>query len=100
MNTSRTMFGKHKQGHIFPLLMNSNSTEQCFVGVMQRLSNTDEFIWFYSKSHIIAGASQDTIAMFGVSVVVDKVRVRTSNYFECCVCCVGRWKQRILMRIT
>jgi hypothetical protein len=85
MNSSRTMFGKHKQGYLFPLLINSISGENGFVGMMQRLHTSDEFIWFYSKSLVIAGATQDCMRALGV-----RFRFLPSTASHPCPCFVMR----------
>ena len=66
-SSSRTMFAKHKQGYIFPVLQNSSTLERCFIGFVQKLITTEEFIWFYSKSYIIPEATRDSLLLLGVS---------------------------------
>ncbi len=66
MQSSRTMFGKHKHGYIFPVLMNANALDNCFAGVIQKLECPDEFIWFYSKSLLVCEATEASYHMMGV----------------------------------
>jgi hypothetical protein len=66
MQSSRTMFGKHRLGYIFPILMNANALDTCFAGVIQKLNCPEEFIWFYSKSFVVCEASQESYNMMGV----------------------------------
>ncbi len=63
---SRVMFGKHKQGYIFPLMLALNMMEDGISGAVQRIDTSDEFIWFYSKSLTICGASQGSYRLLGV----------------------------------
>ena len=68
------MFCRHRQGYIFPVVMNINCLESSFVSIIQKLHCTDEFIWFYSKSHIVTAASQGSLALMGV---------RSTQEFKC-----------------
>ncbi len=67
MNTTRTAFGKHIQGYIFPLLLNVKAMESSFAGIMQELKTNDNFILFTSKSLRITEATQDSMKLLGVS---------------------------------
>lgn len=40
MNTTRTAFGKHSQGYIFPILLNVKAMETSFAGLLQQLTTT------------------------------------------------------------
>ena len=68
MKNSRVLFGKHKQGYVFPMLLNTSALETCFVGVMQKITSNDEFLWFYSKSLQVVAGSLESLMMMGVSV--------------------------------
>lgn len=60
------MFAKHRHGHIFPVLLNVNPLNDSFVGIIQKLNCSSHFIWFYSKSFVICGASRESLHMLGV----------------------------------
>lgn len=66
IGASRTMFARHSQGYLFPILINAQPMESCFAGCIQRLKTEDEFVWFYTKSFTVCGASQQSYAMMGV----------------------------------
>ena len=66
MNTTRTAFGKHSQGYIFPLLLNVKAMESSFAGILQELKTTDNFILFTSKSFTITEATQESMKFLGV----------------------------------
>jgi hypothetical protein len=67
MNTTRTVFAKHRQGYIFPLLLNVKPMENSFAGVLQRLPTQDNFVLFFSQSFIVSAATQESLGMMGVS---------------------------------
>lgn len=67
MNTTRTAIGKHKRGHIFPILLNVRATENSFAGILQQLRTTDEFIIFLSRSLRVVEATQDSLRLMGVT---------------------------------
>ena len=60
------VFGKHRHGHIFPMVMSMRQGDNGFVGAMQRLASDHHFIMFYSKSLHIVGASEESLSMMGV----------------------------------
>ena len=66
LRSTRTMFGKHKQGHIFPIIISANTLDTCFAGVIHKVHCPDEFIWFYSKSLIVCAASLQSLELMGV----------------------------------
>lgn len=70
MNTTRTVFAKHRQGYIFPLLLNVKPMENSFAGVLQRLPTQDNFVLFFSQSFIVSAATQESLGMMGVRVLV------------------------------
>jgi hypothetical protein len=71
MNTTRTAFGKHIQGYIFPLLLNVKAMESSFAGIIQELKTSDNFILFTSKSLRITEATQESMKLLGVSDALD-----------------------------
>jgi hypothetical protein len=81
MKTSRTLFGKHKHGHIFPILLNANLMEGHIMGVVQRVDSSDDYVWFTSKTLKVLGASQTSLLLMGVdSVDVDEGKVDVSRF--------------------
>ncbi len=66
MNTTRTVFGRHRQGHIIPLLLNVKPMETSFAGVLQALDTTDQFMLFFSNAFTVSGGTMDSQAMMGV----------------------------------
>lgn len=66
MNTTRTVFGKHSQGHIFPMLLNVSSLESSFAGAVQALPGSEEYILFLSRSLTVLEATQASLRMMGV----------------------------------
>ncbi len=70
MNTTRTVFGKHKAGYIFPLLLNVRSTDTCFAGLLQRLHTSDQFILFWSQSLRVIEGTQESLELMGVRLYV------------------------------
>lgn len=87
MNTTRTVFGKHHDGYIFPILLNVKPLEYSFAGVIAELQTPEQFICFSSKTFIITAATRESHRLLGVS--------RPSAVCGCvsisiCVCmCVG-----------
>ena len=73
--TSRVMFARHRDGFIFPIMLNVNSYDGAFVAIIQRLNCRDDFVWFYSKTYAIVGASHGSLSMMGVSSFASKVVV-------------------------
>ena len=67
LSKSRTMFAKHRLGHIFPVLMNAKAMEEGIAGAMQKINTTDEFVWFYSKSLTVVAGTALSLAALGVS---------------------------------
>ena len=67
IHTSRMMFGRHKQGYIFPLQINATIMDSTFYAVMQAASTQQEFIWFYSQSLRICAATEGSVKLLGVS---------------------------------
>lgn len=67
MKTTRTSFAKHRQGYILPVLINLNTMDGAFMGIMQPLPCQDEFIFYYSKSFVVTAASKGAFALLKVS---------------------------------
>lgn len=95
IGNSRTMFARHSQGYLFPILMNAQPMEACFAGCMQRLKSEDEFVWFYTKSFTVCGASQRSYSVMGVRVC-ECVCAGGGGGGVCVVCVCGgpqcRWR--------
>ncbi len=77
MNTSLTTFGRHKQGHIFPLMSSVRFMhEGGFAGIMQEMSTPDGFFLFLAQSSLVTGVCSKTAHAFGISPAeVDLKRV-------------------------
>lgn len=83
MNTTRTVFGKHRQGYLIPLLLNVKPMESSFAGVMQPLPTQEHFVMCYSKSFVVSGATQESLSMMGVTPVdVDDGMVEFTRYLS------------------
>jgi hypothetical protein len=66
LNTTRTLFGRHRSGHIFPMVLNVARMDTEFAGVIQRIQSRDDYIMFLSESLIVTAATQDSMALLGV----------------------------------
>jgi hypothetical protein len=68
MNTTRTVFGKHASGHVFPMLINVQSMPDadCFIGIMQELKSPDEFVLFMSVSKTVVEATKGSLGLLQV----------------------------------
>lgn len=87
LSKARLMFLKHRQGHLLPVIMNANVVDSSFVAVMQQVQTSDEYIWFYSNSHTICGASQGSLSLLGVRSCMLRVLDVSDLHCECvCVC--------------
>jgi hypothetical protein len=83
MTKSRVMFGKHKRGYIFPILLNATALDSCLVSVIHKLTTTDEFVWFYAKSLTVCGVTAKSASLFGVSPdTVERGTVKLSRYLD------------------
>lgn len=69
LSKTRVMFFKHRQGHIFPALMHTSVVKGSFVAGIQKLSTSDECIWFYSRSFSVCAASRGSLSLLGVSAL-------------------------------
>ena len=69
MRTTRIAFAKHRQGHIFPVIINTNTLDSSFVGIIQPLPCQDDFIFFYEHSLMMCAATQGALSMTGVSSI-------------------------------
>lgn len=66
MNTTRTVFGRHKEGYIFPLLLNVKPLEHCFAGVIAELHTSEQFIIFTSEALLITAATAESCTLLQV----------------------------------
>jgi hypothetical protein len=62
------VFGKHAGGHVFPMLLTVQSMPDadCFIGIMQELKTSDEFVWFMSESKTVVEATKGSFGMLQV----------------------------------
>jgi hypothetical protein len=67
LNSTRTLFGRHRMGYIFPMLLNVTRLDTEFAGVMQRIQSQDEYIMFLSQSFTVTAATQESMSLLGVS---------------------------------
>ena len=88
MNTTRTVFAKHRQGYIFPMLLNVKPMESSFAGVMQRLPTQDNFILFYSQSFIVSAATQESLGLMGVRSWCSQELYCVGSGCKCACCTV------------
>jgi hypothetical protein len=92
VDKTRTVFGKHRSGYIFPMLLSVQQDESGFVGIMQRLYPEQQFIMFYSQSLHVAGATEESLSMLGVCMSVRVLRELTCMV---CVCVCPRYMVRL-----
>ncbi len=85
MNTTRTAFGKHKSGYIFPMLLNVKPMETSFAGIVQELTTSDQFVMFLSKSLVVLEATQETLQMMNVSCYRSLHHYDASTFLCCCL---------------
>ena len=67
MNTTRTVFGRHHDGYIFPMLINLKPQEHCFTGVVSSIKTTEQFIIFTSQRFIVTAATNESHKLLRVS---------------------------------
>ena len=68
VNSTRQMFGLHKAGHVFPMLLGVRQMDEGFGGLMQAVPPTqDGFMIFLSRSLQITAACANSMAAFGIS---------------------------------
>jgi hypothetical protein len=70
MDTSRTLFGRHRMGYIFPMQLNVTRMDTEFAGIMQRIQSPDEYIMFLSQSMVVTAATQGSLTLLGVSAAI------------------------------
>ena len=70
MNTTRTVFGKHSQGYIFPMLLNVKPMDHSFAGIVQELASPEHFVLFTSKTFRVLEATLHSMKLMNVRVVV------------------------------
>ena len=104
LTNSRTMFGKHRNGYIFPLLENAKAMDDGLAGAIRKLPTNDDYIFFYSKCFVIPEASQGSFLALGVSPLVQCVTcvathmllqrrdtyqymLWSNNAYRCVMCC-------------
>jgi hypothetical protein len=68
MDTTRTLFGRHRMGYIFPIQLNVTRMDTEFAGIMHRIQSPDEYIMFLSQSMVVTAATQGSLTLLGVSV--------------------------------
>lgn len=78
INTTRIMFGVHKQGHIFPMRGNIRPLEESFVGVFEAMQTDQSFLIFSGKSSNwrLHAACAPSIS----SLSLDPVDIRNGGY--------------------
>jgi hypothetical protein len=81
MNITRTVFGRHRAGHLFPMLLCVKPMSNSFAGVIQKLYTPDQFLLFTSLSRRIAGGTQDTMRLLG-DVELEDVVVPLAQYIS------------------
>ncbi len=72
----RTMFAKHKAGHIFPIALSISALEHSFVGAVHQIRCADEVIWFYTDTLSVCEASEQSLRLMGVSSLQNTVSLR------------------------
>jgi hypothetical protein len=68
VHQTRTVFGRHHSGYIFPMLLCVKPMESTteFVGMVKQLNGEDDYIMFSSITNIIQAATQESMLMLGV----------------------------------
>ncbi len=73
MNITRTVFGKHRAGYLFPLLLCVKPMAGAFTGIIQQLHSKDEFILFTSVTKRIVGATREALRFLGNVELEDNI---------------------------
>ncbi len=72
IHQARTVFGRHKTGYVFPMLLcvkpMESSTE--FVGMVKQLNGEDEFIMFSTLTGVICAVTKESMSLLGVRAPV------------------------------
>jgi hypothetical protein len=66
-NKTQVLFGRHRAGYIFPMLLSVSRLENEFAGVMQRIDSPDQYIFFSVDTFRVTAASQEALQILGVS---------------------------------
>ena len=66
LDITRTVFGRHRDGYIFPMQLSVKSMPNAFAGIIQPVQTPDQFILFSSHTKRILSATQDTMRIMGV----------------------------------
>ena len=82
INATRTVFGRHPSGYIFPMLLSVKPMASGFAGVIQKLHTSDQFILFTTASRRITGASQDSLRMLGIDSDLELGELSLSRYID------------------
>lgn len=67
LNTTRFVLGKHRQGHIFPIIQATCLTDSGFAAVIQKIDVAFEYVIFSLESFDVFECTQDSQRVFGVS---------------------------------
>ncbi len=90
LNSTRTLFGRHRMGYIFPMLLNVTRLDTEFAGVMQRIQTQDEYILFLAQSFTVTAATQQSLALLGVRLALVIVDLAVLAIDNTCVTAPGR----------
>jgi hypothetical protein len=82
LNTTRTVFGRHRSGALFPILLCVKPMANSFAGVMQKLNTSDQFMLFTTISGRVAGGTQDTLRLVGEAIDLEDVNVPISRFID------------------
>jgi hypothetical protein len=71
LDTTRTVFGLHKEGYMFPMLLNVKPMENSFSGVIAPLYTATQFILFTNKTFAVKSATKESYKLFDVRRLLD-----------------------------
>jgi hypothetical protein len=82
LNTTRTVFGRHRSGALFPVLLCVKPMANSFAGVMQKLTTSDQFLLFTTMSGRVTGGTQDTLRLVGEATDLEDVTVPIGRFID------------------
>lgn len=66
LQSSRVIFIKHRAGYVVPVILQVNSYAGSVVAIAQKLTVSDEYVWFFSNNYRVTTATHGAVRMLGV----------------------------------
>ena len=82
MNQTQTVFGRHREGYIFPMQLSVKPMGDVFSGVMQPIATNDHFMMFTTVSRRLMGGSIETMRLVGEGIDVENVEVSVRDFID------------------